>query len=300
MRGARVPRMIPNMKLGPRFDSVDSPLGAREILGQLDSADAWLRRLGAEPKGRMIKYRKEIQKILDHPSGDLTADTINAIFEADELATIAKLPVELLCNDRNIARVKSLAKGDEFYTSMADDKGRRFAFELAMASFTASCGMKTTLETPADVNATMRQWNLQIECKRPDSSKSVERNISDAFDWFRNRPGSPDILCFASIDLTKALHATYGYAEGRTLEDAREVTKAHGIEIVSSYNRVISNLCRDNPQMSGIFYRMRMIARSSEPFPAVRTTSDWSIGGFRNSDAWITELSNRLAARARR
>src|SRR6266699_824301 len=191
-----------------------------DLAEDLERAITWLRSFGLRADisrfGKNRKTLREFNQIRKSGSVDLVRDT--RVLQA----LVASLPdvYELTTIHRNllshadayfIERAKKLLKGPE---READEKltsiiGRNTGFELMLACKIAAGGVVPNFSGPGDLSVAHDLTRTNIECKRFQSRRNVDRVIADACSQLKRRATeAPDLDSIGVIALAigKVIH----------------------------------------------------------------------------------------------
>ncbi len=111
--------------------------------------------------------------------------------------------------DSNLIKEKLLkwSKGTYLLSeeNIDDTSARNTTFELDLFSFLNNLGIKTRFgEINPDLISSTSEYTYNIECKRPASLKSVERNLKKALKQLR-KPSNPTGISTIALSLDKVL-----------------------------------------------------------------------------------------------
>ena len=111
--------------------------------------------------------------------------------------------------DINLFKSKLLNLSDGTYLlseeNPSDTSARNTTFELSLFAFLHNLGTQVELNEPnPDLRVSTSQFTYNVECKRPSSENSVEKNIRKAWKQLR-KPSVPDGVPTIAISLDKVL-----------------------------------------------------------------------------------------------
>jgi len=162
-----------------------------ELNEAVQQASDWLSSIGIDVAGtRMSEYRKNITLLVDllgrgnrDDLNRLYPTMVNSLYEANEWINIYR-GLETVKNENLIAKLEELLKGPEWFIdekiSSSSNRSRNIAFELIITSRIAARGIQPDFATPADLAFPLNAKKLIVECKRPQSTSAVEKNIKAA------------------------------------------------------------------------------------------------------------------------
>lgn len=166
----------------------------------LDEALKWFSNLGIKvSKSRIEQYKKDVDFVLEAVSKNnidsLTTDeyfmkVINSFVESDELIFIYEGISDI--NDLKVWRkVPTLFKGPLFITDelikSSSNRARDIEFELFVTSLFSKSGFNFDFSTEADLVLKNSDLTIFIECKRPNSIKSLSANVRKASKQLKKR-----------------------------------------------------------------------------------------------------------------
>jgi hypothetical protein len=173
-----------------------TPYPFEETLSRLDEIDGWLKSLGYGAYDRIRRYRRNFRDMLELQS-DEAVDSVQALqkmteekrreifwsyVEAEEFVR-AVGPLRDCLGDRLPAVPIDRALGgpaDLFLENERNNAGRNFMFELIMGGRLAKAGITPLFDRGPDVQFDFSGLRVAMQCKRPFSKDSLERNISGA------------------------------------------------------------------------------------------------------------------------
>lgn len=172
-----------------------------EKLRRLEAATKWFTELKLEYNvSRIGQYKRDINSLIDTLNQgkiEEISDTesskriTNSLYEADELILI----YERLFSIDNIDFIKSklshLLKGpaniENESKNSASHQARDYSFELMITALFNGTIYSLDFSTDADLVLKSKNYNLFLECKRPNSFNSLDTNIKKAASQLKKR-----------------------------------------------------------------------------------------------------------------
>lgn len=190
----------------------------QKILRDLGDCLAWLRAMGIKaPGARFETYRRHVQEWVEACSGSKAwaqfvkqsdADAFaNSIFEAIEWHLIYQAVSVLEMNEEIRARLREAVRGPVNYRNEKQTNARDYQFELAFGARLLKAGYSAQFGDGGDLSFPLRDRRIFVECKRPQSPRSVERLVRHALSQlecrYRNAESPRDCRGFIAISFTK-------------------------------------------------------------------------------------------------
>jgi hypothetical protein len=159
-----------------------------DMLNDYDNAKTWLESVGVKiDSGRFQSYKKLIAQKIKHGtfnSPDINdSDTLWAIAELHDLLDIYEY---LHGFDHHLIQktLRWLKKGSDFLLDEPKDgggiHGRNYTFELYTASRLLRAGLDVSYQSKADINISLLNTLIHVECKRAVSENNLEALIEKA------------------------------------------------------------------------------------------------------------------------
>jgi hypothetical protein len=192
-----------------------SSSGFSDLSERLARAVQWLQGFGVRTDGtRLAHYHRAIRDLTvasDRADpAELKAmwpQVANALYEANEYATIHRSFADGRHDAFVSARLEALAGGPLFYAdenSSSGNRPRNLMFELLVGARLVDSGLGLVASDRSDVESSIEQMRLVIECKRPQTEAKVERRAKDARDQLLAKlPDGAIALGIVALDLTK-------------------------------------------------------------------------------------------------
>ena len=161
-----------------------------DMLHDYDEAKLWLESLGIRIElGRFQSYKKSIAQSLKRGkfnSPDVNdSDALWAIAELHDLLEISKYLGDI---DQNLIQktLNWLRKGPPLLSGEPNDgggiHGRNFTFELYASSRFLRAGLDVSYQSDADLNISLSNTLLHVECKRAVTENNLEGLIQKAIE----------------------------------------------------------------------------------------------------------------------
>lgn len=160
------------------------------MIKQFDEAKAWLESIGIDiSSGRFQQYKKRIERSLENGkffSPDFCdSDTLWAIAELHDLLELFDYLKSF--DDEKVKKTLSwLKKGPALLEDEPKDggkiHGRNFTFELYAACRFLRSGLPVSYESDADINLSVLDTLLHVECKRAVTENNLDGLIEKAID----------------------------------------------------------------------------------------------------------------------
>lgn len=213
-----------------------SDFSYNELDIRLNAAVEWLSSLGARIEStRIQRYRKSMDDLLrlyhanDYHEGDRRRpEFVNLLLEAHELLEIHKGLAGVAVPDALLPRIRMLSHGPDSYADenpSSGNFGRNAGFELLVASLIAQAGLPVKSAGTSDVSTDFGNRRLVIECKRPYTDSSAERNRDKALRQLKKKYSGIDgahTRGIVALDMTRVLSPDFSlrrYGEMHELEE---------------------------------------------------------------------------------
>lgn len=153
---------------------------------------------------------------------------VNLLLEAHELLEIHKGLAGVTVPDSLLPRIRMLSRGPDSYANEDSSSGnasRNAGFELLVTSLIAQAGLPVNSVGASDVSTVFGNRRLVIECKRPYTDSSAERNRDKAIRQLKKKYSGVEgarTRGIVALDLTRVLSPDFSvrrYAEMRELEE---------------------------------------------------------------------------------
>jgi len=203
-----------------------------EVNKDVEKAAEWLSDMGLDFLiTRIGEYRKNINLLVDlHEKGNyeemnrLYPTLVNSLYEANEWIKIYR-GLAFLKNQSLVKKLHDFLKGPEWFidekTSSASNRPRNVAFELLIASSVATNGIQPDFATHSDIAFPLGRKNIFIECKRPQSLSTIEKNIKSATKQLKRRFQSAirsNLRGIVAIDISKVSNPDFKMLEPQNTE----------------------------------------------------------------------------------
>jgi hypothetical protein len=253
-----------------------STVAFSELAANLQKVAAWLGDLGIdERRTRLGDYRRVMQQLADaHAHGDKDAlramwpSSMVPLFEAEELVGIHQWLSGPQHNGYVRDRIRIVASGPPSYTdenTSSGNRARNTAFELAIAARIVGGGLQLDHSVPSDVAVRVAAYTVVVECKRPQSEDSLERNVDDARHQLRNRYKSANrsgCVGIIAVDLTKILNPNHNLLRGVPEAEIGEVLSG-ALEDYSREHERVWQKNRDR-QTAAVLLRLNVMAQLAD------------------------------------
>lgn len=164
------------------YESIDEDLKA---------ALSWLDNLGIDyNKTRIRTYEKDIESLINiYNTKNIEAarrefpKICNSLYEVSEFIVLYKGLANKF-DDQVADRIQEFCKGTVSYAEENPDssnRARNVAFELLIASLLKSRGIELDFRDDVDVACIFENYTILFECKRPQSSAKIKKNVKTAF-----------------------------------------------------------------------------------------------------------------------
>ena len=207
-----------------------------ELDTQLTAAIEWLLSLGTRIEStRIQRYRKSMDDLLrlydanDYQEGERRRpEFVNLLLEAHELLELHRGLAGITIPDTLLSRLRMLSRGPDSYAEenpASGNAGRNAGFELMVASLVAQAGLPVESIGTTDVSTTIGNKRIAIECKRPHSEGSVERNRDKAFKQLKKKYSGLDgahTRGIVALDLTRAVSPDFAFRRYTETEELQE------------------------------------------------------------------------------
>ena len=207
-----------------------------ELNARLNATVEWLSSLGVRIEStRIQRYRKSMDDLLslyranDYDEGDRRLpEFVNLLFEAHELLEIHKGLAGIAVPDALLPRIRLLSHGPDSYTDenpSSSNAGRNAGFELLVASLIAQAGLPVETVGTSDVSTAIGNRKIVIECKRPYSDSSAERNRDRAMRQLKKRYSGVDgahTRGIIALDMTRVLSPDFSVRRYDEMHELKE------------------------------------------------------------------------------
>lgn len=174
--------------------------GYRELANGINEACEWLSDHGLDcPRTRVGEYKRHLNELADYwEQGKVDellrlrdfSTLINSCHEASELSNIFKGLVSL-ADQSIVKKLQEFIKGPvsclKENASSSSNRGRNIAFELNIAARFATAGFTIDLTKEADIIVYMLDYEVFVECKRPQHDHQINSNIKGALSQLKRR-----------------------------------------------------------------------------------------------------------------
>lgn len=200
---------------------------------------------------RYFKYLREIEEGRKLDSQDfkkiIKKDKTKYYYSQYYVLEICNLVDSISKHPQNKSIIKNklidLAKGTYLLSeeNPTDTKARDTTFELSLFSFLESKGLNVKMCEPnPDLNVKSSKYVYSIECKRPQSAKSLEKNIKKAARQL-NKSANDKVIPTIALSLDQIL-----FERKDLILDSRDETSA-----LNFLSVVLENFLRNNVGMLG-------------------------------------------------
>ncbi len=179
-----------------KFDTITY----RDQANSVVEACEWLCKHGLNLQNtRINKYKNDLIELADYFEADKIKefqalksfdDIVNSTAEASEFIYIYR-GLSRLTDKTIIAKLRDFIKGPESSNhelpSSSSNRARNVSFELYMAALFVLAGFEIDLTSLADIIVKINEFQVFIECKRPQSETGVNGNINDALSQLNKR-----------------------------------------------------------------------------------------------------------------
>jgi hypothetical protein len=157
-----------------------------------------------------------------------------------------------------------------------------------------SGSMTPRLEDPADVSVHLENYTLHVECKRPDLSDSIERNLLEAFKWLKKHHTGQGIVGIAAIDVTKALNSSFARVSADTIDECRAHVLGAGNAVARQYQPLAASIYQSDiafkESVHAVMFRLSVLSTCDIPRPRMEVATDWGIACFGPAHPWQLEF----------
>jgi hypothetical protein len=217
---------------------------------KLDEACDWLTNIGINySTTRVGRYRRIFAALAQYQGATIgeffkkykLTDFVNAAHETDQIVRV----YEGLHHSKDpdlTARLKAAVRGHDLFVLDTEDRsGRDFMFELTVAAKFARHGYKINFGASADVDVVVDGVPLFVECKRPKSKGSVQRNIKKGLkqlvDRYDASPAPEAARGIVALSVGKVLNPNLGLLEGITPKEVSELAARHNDLILYKHQK---------------------------------------------------------------
>jgi hypothetical protein len=232
-----------------------------EFYAEYEEALNWIHSLGVamNPSSRLSSYKSCFERFVsaflrkDQVYSEMEmkrigAEIINAFYEANEVVVIYKVfrasdPEHLKLKIKEI--VSGPVNGAAENMAASSNRARNISFELYAASIFHAAGMGIDFSSIADAQFNAGRYTYYLECKRPQNTDRVEKNIKSANIQFRKRFSQrPEIINkrgILALSFSKIVNPNYQVFQFNTFEDAEQFLKPKILRVGAQYSDYIKN-----------------------------------------------------------
>lgn len=218
--------------------------------------------------------------------------------------------LETFEQDEKIVKEKliDLAKGTYLLSeeSSNNTKARNTAFELSLFSFLKSKGLGIKLRDPnPDLILVSKKFTYNIECKRPNSVRSLEKNIKDAFKQLKKTTKGNTVptiaLSLEQIIFDLEQNKLDGDEKFDFILDSTDGNSALSFlnrtlyNFLEENNRLLGKICKDEPCL--ILYSLScLVGLKTDGIMATATFVTGNVFNFRStlSSSIVEDLYNMI------
>ena len=254
--------------------------------------------LNFDDSNRISKYFKYLGEI--EKSRNLDKDKFHAIIQKNKakyyysqfyVLEICKI-IDALQNtklDKNILKEKltHLAKGTYLLSeeNINNTQARDATFELSLFSFLYARNLRVKLDSPnPDLQLSTANFTYNIECKRPYSMKSLERNIRKALKQLRKTRNSVSIPTMA-LSLEQVILGDDLILDSKDEQSALTFLDAMLSQFTQDNLPMIRKICNNEPCL--ILYWLSCLTGFKTDLPMAHTT--FIIGNVYNFDQKLSD-----------
>lgn len=247
---------------------------------------------------RISKYFEYLKKI--EKSRKLGKDKFNALIKKDRakyyysqfyVLEICKI-IDALLNAKlaeNILKEKLtyLAKGTYLLSeeNINNTQARDTTFELSLFSFLHAKNLQVKLDNPnPDLQLSTTNFTYNIECKRPYSLKSMEKNIKKALKQLRKTRNNVDVPTIA-LSLEQVILGDDLILDTKDEQSALAFLEALLIEFYQDNLPMIKKLCKNEPCL--VLYYLSCLTGFKNDLPMAYTT--FIVGNIYDFDSNLSE-----------
>lgn len=178
-----------------------SKISFRALADEIEEVCAWLSGHGLRiSPSRIGTYKKHINEMADYYDNDKVDqllelrsfhELVNSSFEANELRHIYK-GLNNVKGESLTEKLLEINKGPFIYTeenTSSTNRARNIAFELNIAARLIQAGYEVDLSDEADLIVKDSEYEVYIECKRPQKEHQINSNIKGALKQLHKRYG---------------------------------------------------------------------------------------------------------------
>lgn len=228
-----------------------SKISFRDKSSKIEEVCSWLSDHGIKiERSRTNTYKTHINEMADYyEKGQVDEllrlrsmhDLVNSSFEANELIQIYEGLSDLKFKSF-VDKLIEVNKGPIWLNkenASASNKARNFAFELHIAARFSKAGYEIDLSDDADLIVKDHQYDLFIECKRPQADHGVHSNVKDALKQLNKRycasKSSKIIRGLIALSITRVINRDMYLLPCKTTDDLNIKLQSINLTFINQY-----------------------------------------------------------------